>query len=185
VAFVKRFGVYAAKAVVGMEELGRLAFVCHLEREHCSELDFNCLEEATNSVKAHGIETKVKVKLPEVERAIDHSKYYGQFRVPDVAPPVKPDQATEEAYVRKGLKNKNFRLVKMAAIKAQGANIAEDKVRLKLQGIHASLYVADKDASASVPPGGGPPPAGTTRASQTPNCLSQPDVDSEMKTWTS
>jgi hypothetical protein len=58
------------------------------------------------------------------------------------APLVKSDQATKEAYVPKSLKDKNFRLVKMATIKAQRANIAEDKVRIKLQGIHASLYVA-------------------------------------------
>jgi predicted ATPase len=140
-----------------MENLGRLAFKRHLEREHCSELICKCLEEATNSVKDLGIETEVKIKLPEVERAVDHSKYYGQFRVPDVAPPKKPDQAMEESYICRALRDQGFRMVKVAAIKAQGANIVEKKVRLKLQGIHVSLYVADEDATASAPLSKEPP----------------------------
>lgn len=156
VALIRRCGAYATRAAVGMEELGRLAFVCHLEQEHCSELTCKCLEQATNSVKALSIETKVQVKLSEVVRAVDYSKYYGQFRVPDVAPPVKPDQAAEEAYVRRDLIDLNFRLVKIAAIMAQRGQYSRGQG--PPQGIHASLYVVDEDAPASVPPGAGHSP---------------------------
>jgi hypothetical protein len=79
VALFKRCGAYTTQAALAIEELGRLAFVRHLEQEHCPKLFCKCLEEATDSVKALGLETEVKVKLPEVVQAIDHSKYYDQF----------------------------------------------------------------------------------------------------------